>query len=149
MLSPANGQNPETILSTFIPHNPLHSASFLKLPSYALIIGLPGGFSTIVLNLFLNLPIPAARLDRILPDLSILSLLDDLYNQWISLFYNILPINCSVPFYFRVCPENIYVKNTCRFVFYITNEMQLAQYSLLLSALYMFQAVFPPIIRSL
>jgi len=27
--------------------------------------------------------------------------------------------------------------------------MQLIQYSLLLSALYMFQAVFPPIIRSL
>ena len=34
-------------------------------------------------------------------------------------------------------------------VFYITNEMQLIQYSLLLSALYMFRAVFPPIIRSL
>jgi hypothetical protein len=34
-------------------------------------------------------------------------------------------------------------------VFYITNEMQLIQCSLLLSALYMFRAVFPPIIRSL
>jgi len=36
---------------------------------------------------------------------------------------------------------------TC--VFYITSEMQLIQCSLLLSALYMFRAVFPPIIRSL
>ena len=36
-----------------------------------------------------------------------------------------------------------------RSVFYITNEMQLIQCSLLLSALYMFRAVFPPIIRSL
>jgi len=34
-------------------------------------------------------------------------------------------------------------------LFYITNEMQLIQCSLLLSALYMFRAVFPPIIRSL
>jgi len=34
-------------------------------------------------------------------------------------------------------------------VFYITNEMQLIQCSLLLSALYMFLVVFPPIIRSL
>jgi len=33
-------------------------------------------------------------------------------------------------------------------LFYITNEMQLILCSLLLSALYMFQAVFPPIIRS-
>ena len=33
--------------------------------------------------------------------------------------------------------------------FYITNEMQLIQCSLLLSALYMFRAVFPPIIRIL
>jgi len=32
---------------------------------------------------------------------------------------------------------------------YTTNEMQLIQWSLLLSALYMFRAVFPPIIRSL
>jgi hypothetical protein len=32
-------------------------------------------------------------------------------------------------------------------VFYITNEMLLIQCSLLLSALYMFRAVFPPIIR--
>jgi hypothetical protein len=32
-------------------------------------------------------------------------------------------------------------------VFYITNEMQLIQCSLLLSALYMFRAVFPPIIN--
>jgi hypothetical protein len=132
MLSPANGQNPETILSTFIPHKQLHSASFLKLPSYALIIGLPGGFSTIILNLFLNLPIPAARWDRILPDLGILPLLDDLYNRWSSLFCNILLVNCSVPcFYFRVCPENVYVKSTCTFVFYITNEMQLIQCSFL------------------
>jgi len=40
---------------------------------------------------------------------------------------------------------------TCiaRRVFYITNEMQIIQCSLLLSALYMFRAVFPPIIRSL
>ena len=30
-----------------------------------------------------------------------------------------------------------------RCVFYITNEMQLIQHSLLLSALYMFRAVFP------
>ena len=36
-----------------------------------------------------------------------------------------------------------------RCVFYITNEMQLTQCSLLLSALYMFRAVFSPIIRSL
>ena len=36
-----------------------------------------------------------------------------------------------------------------RCVFYITNEMQLTQFSLLLSALYMFRAVFPSIIRSL
>jgi hypothetical protein len=37
-----------------------------------------------------------------------------------------------------------------RCVFYITNEMQLIQcYLLLLSALYMFRAFFPPIIRSL
>jgi len=36
-----------------------------------------------------------------------------------------------------------------RCVFYITSEMQLLQCSLLLSALYMFWAVFPPIIRSL
>jgi hypothetical protein len=36
-----------------------------------------------------------------------------------------------------------------RCVFYITNEMQLIQCSLLLSVLYMFRAVFPPIIRSL
>jgi len=35
-----------------------------------------------------------------------------------------------------------------RCVFYITNEMQLIQCSSLLSALYMFRAVFPPIIRS-
>jgi len=35
-----------------------------------------------------------------------------------------------------------------RCVCYITNEMQLIQYTLLLSALYMFRAVFPPIIRS-
>ena len=34
-------------------------------------------------------------------------------------------------------------------VFYITNEMQLIQCSLLLSALYMFPAVFLPVIRSL
>jgi len=40
-----------------------------------------------------------------------------------------------------------YVKGGC--VFYKTNEMQLIQWSLLLSALYMFRAVFPPIIRSL
>jgi len=36
-----------------------------------------------------------------------------------------------------------------RCVFYITSEMQLIQCYLLLSALYMFRAVFPPIIRSL
>jgi len=36
-----------------------------------------------------------------------------------------------------------------RCVFYITNEMQLIQCSLLLTALYMFWAVVPPIIRSL
>ena len=36
-----------------------------------------------------------------------------------------------------------------RCLFYITNEMQLIQCSLLLSVLYMFRAVFPPIIRSL
>jgi len=35
---------------------------------------------------------------------------------------------------------------TC--VFYITNEMQLIQCSLLLSTLYVFRAVFPPIVRS-
>jgi hypothetical protein len=35
-------------------------------------------------------------------------------------------------------------------VFYITSEMQqLIKFSLLLPALYMFRAVFPPIIRSL
>jgi len=36
-----------------------------------------------------------------------------------------------------------------RCVFYITNEVQLIQYSLLLSAVYMFRAIFPPIIRNL
>ena len=36
-----------------------------------------------------------------------------------------------------------------RYVFYITNEMQIIQCSLLLSAPYMFRPVFPPIIRSL
>ena len=36
-----------------------------------------------------------------------------------------------------------------RRIFYITNEMQLIQCSSLLSALYMFRAVFPPIIRIL
>jgi hypothetical protein len=36
-----------------------------------------------------------------------------------------------------------------RCVFYITNEMQRIQCSLLLSALYVFRAVSPPIIRSL
>jgi len=36
-----------------------------------------------------------------------------------------------------------------RYVFYINNEMQHTQCSLLSSALYMFRAVFPPIIRSL
>jgi hypothetical protein len=36
-----------------------------------------------------------------------------------------------------------------RCVFYITNEMHLIQCSLLLSELYMFRAVFPPIIRRL
>jgi len=40
-------------------------------------------------------------------------------------------------------------KSIIHCVFYITKEMQLIQYSLLLSALYMFRAVFPPIIRSL
>ena len=39
--------------------------------------------------------------------------------------------------------------SVCICVFYITNEMQLIQFSLLLSALYMFRAVFPPIVRSL
>ena len=39
--------------------------------------------------------------------------------------------------------------NNSSLIFYTTNEMQLIQYSLLLSALYMFRAVFPPIIRSL
>jgi len=34
-------------------------------------------------------------------------------------------------------------------VFYIANEIQLTLCSLLLSALYMFRAGFPPIIRSL
>ena len=42
------------------------------------------------------------------------------------------------------------MNNLCKVrVFYITNEMQLIQCSLLLSALYMFRAVFPPIIRSI
>jgi len=36
-----------------------------------------------------------------------------------------------------------------RCVFYITYKVQLIQCSLLLSALYMFRAVFPPIIGSL
>jgi len=36
-----------------------------------------------------------------------------------------------------------------RCVFYTTNEMQLIQCSLLLSALYMFRAGFSPVIRSL
>jgi hypothetical protein len=45
----------------------------------------------------------------------------DLYNWWSSLFYNILLVNISVSsFYFRFCPENFYVKNTCRFVSYET-----------------------------
>jgi hypothetical protein len=41
------------------------------------------------------------------------------------------------------------LKAYCKCVFYITNEMQLTQCSLLLSALYMFRAVFPPIVRGL
>jgi len=44
----------------------------------------------------------------------------------------------------------VYEKVKCEHcVFYITNEMQLIQCSLLLSALYMFRTVFPSIIRSL
>jgi hypothetical protein len=107
--------------SVNIHSSPSIACSFiLKLPSYALIIDLPR-FSTIILNLFLTLLILAARWDHILPDLSILSLLDDLYNQWSPLFYNIVLINCSVPcFYFRFCHENFYVNNTCGFVSYET-----------------------------
>jgi len=41
------------------------------------------------------------------------------------------------------------IKLTIPRVFYITNEIQLIQCSLLLLALYIFRAVFPPIIRSL
>ena len=46
---------------------------------------------------------------------------------------------------------NLTIMEPCiaRCVFYITNGMQLIQFSLLLSALYMFRAVFPLIIRSL
>jgi len=43
----------------------------------------------------------------------------------------------------------ISISSSSSSVFYTTNEMQLIQCSLLLSALYMFRAVFPPIIRSL
>ena len=48
--------------------------------------------------------------------------------------------------------HNVYSKRCTtinRHVFYITNEIQLIQCSLLLPALYMFRVVFPPIIRSL
>lgn len=93
----------------------------LKLPSYALVIDLPGGFSTIILNLFLNLPIPAARWDHSFPDVTILPLLDDLYKQCSSLLYNILLINCSVPSCcFGFCPAYFNDKNTCRFISYET-----------------------------
>ena len=47
------------------------------------------------------------------------------------------------------CLNHYATPGPTRCVFYITNEMQLTQRSLLLSALYMFRAVFPPIIRSL
>ena len=46
-------------------------------------------------------------------------------------------------------PSNCPDTETDKCVFYITNEMQLIQCSLLLSALYKFRAIFPPIIRSL
>ena len=50
----------------------------------------------------------------------------------------------NIEVYITYCREDCYL---C--VFYRTNEMQLIQCSLLLSALYMFRTVFPPIIRSL
>jgi len=51
----------------------------------------------------------------------------------------------------RTQKGNLTFMESCiaRCVFYITNGMQLIQHSLLLSALYMFRGVFPPIIRSL
>jgi len=45
--------------------------------------------------------------------------------------------------------DNGQYKYTYAPLFYITNEMQIIQCSLLLSALYMFRAIFPPTIRSL
>ena len=42
-----------------------------------------------------------------------------------------------------------FIDTELNYVFHTTNEMQLIKYSLLLSAHYMFRAVFPPIIRSL
>jgi len=43
----------------------------------------------------------------------------------------------------------VWAKGKIICLFHIANEMQSIQCSLLLSALYMFRAVFPPIIRSL
>jgi len=42
-----------------------------------------------------------------------------------------------------------FLSNISLLCIFITNEMQLIQCSLLLSALYMFRAVFPPIIKEL
>ena len=53
----------------------------------------------------------------------------------------------DMPMNFVTC-DRLLAKTDLRFAFYITNEMQFIQCCLSLSALYMFRAVFPPIIRS-
>ena len=66
-----------------------------------------------------------------------------------------LPLHSAIFYSARVTVYKVKVNLTfmepriARCVFYITNEMQHIQRSLLLSALYMFRGVFPPIIRSL
>jgi len=51
--------------------------------------------------------------------------------------------------YSFIADTDLFCKTIRKCVFYITNEMQLIKYFLLLSVLYMFGAVFPPTIRSL
>ena len=55
-------------------------------------------------------------------------------------------IDC-LKLYIMMCPVVLSKPVIC--VFYITNELQIIQCSLLLSALYMFRAVFLPIVRIL
>ena len=55
------------------------------------------------------------------------------------IFFNILVFTALV---YVVYLTSLHWKHSKQFVFYITNEMQLIRCSLLLSALYMFRAVF-------